>query len=348
MARSLPLFLCLLALLGSPARSRADVPARLASWLPGQHDDPLPAAPPQPDVDPSTWTRFETDALSGIPTRRDPAPEPPSTPTLPDAVPAQTYYAEPHPGHRSLGDWYAHGRDDLHIGLEKIRLDYIHQYTGKNLRCLGLTLALVAPLANTDADENFQNWYRQNVRSAATDRWGKVGNRFGEHWLTVPVFVAAAAAGFLLEDCHTAQVAGDWGKRSIRALIVGSPTVGILQVGLGAGRPGEYEHSSRWRPFHDKNGVAGHGFVGAVPFLTAARMTDNRPLKALFFAGSFWTCWARVNGDSHYLSQAILGWTIAYLAVDSVNTTEDEYRRWQLVPLDLPQGGTGIGVMIRY
>jgi hypothetical protein len=249
---------------------------------------------------------------------------------------------------RTPGEWLSDFKDEFFVGMDKVRHDFINNYTGRNLRALGLTLILVAPIANTEADDNFQRWYQRHVRSQGTDRWARVGNKLGEHWVTVPCFLAAAGAGKLCEHWEAGRWVGSWGTRSIRALMVGSPAVGVLQHGLGAGRPFEYEDSSRWRPFHDKNGVAGHGFVGAVPFLTAASMTENRPLKALFFVGSFWTCWARINTDSHFLSQSILGWSIAFIAVQSVSQTEAEYRRWQVVPLEMPEGGTGLGVLIRY
>jgi hypothetical protein len=88
--------------------------------------------------------------------------------------------------------------------------------------------------------------------------------------------------------------------------------------------------------------------VGAVPFLTAASMTENRPLKAALFAGSFYTTWARLDDDAHYFSQCVLGWTIAYLATRSVSMTEWEMQRVQFTPIAMPQGGAGLGVLIRY
>lgn len=309
---------CSLTLAITPGPSLGGEPSPLGSWIVNREDSARTSKA-------GTRINWEIDPSCEI----DPRPLFPKEP----------------PG---LSEFLATKCEDVRLGLAKIQRDFVHQYTGKSLRCLGLTLAITAPLANSEADENFRHWYQRNVRSRQTNEWAKAGNRLGEHWLTVPVFVGAAAVGALFDDFGPTHCVGDWGKRSIRALIVGSPTVGVLQYGLGAGRPGEYENSSRWRPFHDNNAVAGHGFVGAVPFLTAASMTENRPLKWLFFAGSFWTCWARVNGESHFLSQSIIGWSVAYLAVSSVSETESEHRRWQLVPLEMPQGGTGVGVMLRF
>jgi len=67
--------------------------------------------------------------------------------------------------------------------------------------------------------------------------------------------------------------------------------------------------------------VSGHAFVGAVPFLTLAKMAENqKPLQVLAYALSVLTAWSRVNDNAHYTSQAILGWYMAYESVDAVFT----------------------------
>jgi hypothetical protein len=118
--------------------------------------------------------------------------------------------------------------------------------------------------------------------------------------------------------------------------------VGILQVGLGSDRP--FADDSRWHPFRHNHGVSGHAFVGAVPFLTAASMTDSYVLKALLVAGSFGPAWSRIHTDDHYFSQVFLGWAIAYLSVQSVNQTESRFR---IVPCEMPRG-VGMGVQIQF
>lgn len=329
----------------SPASAQA-TNSPLGPWLQSDQSLSTLSVNIQGLPDPGDWQPFEQNTLSGLPVARQVCAREEISETV---SPSDDLFQPTYPSERrSPGAWLQDWGDDFRAGLDKIVWDYQNFYSRPNLRKLALALAIAAPLANTDADDRFQRWYQRHVRSPRTDRWAKVGNMLGEHNLTVPVMVAAAAAGKLLEDHEAAQWAGDWGKRSIRALMVGSPTILVFQFGLGAGRPDEYDGSSHWRPFHDKNGVAGHGFVGAIPFLTAAGMTENRPLRALLFAGSFGTCCARINTDSHFLSQSILGWSIAYLAVQSVTQTESDYRRWQLVPLEMPQGGTGVGLMIRY
>jgi hypothetical protein len=152
--------------------------------------------------------------------------------------------------------------------------------------------------------------------------------------------------GNLFPDHPWLEPMGQFGSRGLRALAVGAPMVGILQVGLGSDRP--FTEDSRWHPFRSSHGASGHAFVGAVPFLTAASMIENRPLRALLFAGSLGTAWSRIHTDDHYFSQVLLGWTIAYLSVQAVNQTECQFSgRLQIVPVQFPTC-TGIGVLFQY
>jgi hypothetical protein len=114
---------------------------------------------------------------------------------------------------------------------------------------------------------------------------------------------------------------------------------------LGSGRPDR--HDSHWHPFRDVHGISGHTFTGAIPFLTAAAMTDNPWLRGALFLGSFATGWSRIHDDRHYLSQAALGWWVAYLAVRSVDQTQDEQRSLLVAPTVFPDGA-GVAVQVRY
>jgi hypothetical protein len=246
--------------------------------------------------------------------------------------------------------WWEKCQAEFDEHLQSICLDFKHMYTGKNLCCLAASIAVAAPLANTSADQDIRDWYQREVVSNR-DYWHRKRpvNEFfdiaGDWQVMLPVYLGSWALGTVYEDNRLCYTAGQWSQRTLRALLVGSVASGTLQFGLGAGRPGEGSH---WRPFHDTNSVAGHGFVGAVPFLTAASMTQCKPLRWTLFAASFGTTWTRLDRDAHYFSQCLLGWSIAYLATQSVNMTELELRRFDLVPIDLPQGGAGAGVVIRY
>jgi len=81
-----------------------------------------------------------------------------------------------------------------------------------------------------------------------------------------------------------------------------------------------------------------------VPFWTAAQMTDCVPLEAGFYAMGSLAGIARLQTDSHYLSQVVLGWWIAGLSVAAVDCTEYQKRSWQVMPM-ITDGGAGMAVM---
>jgi hypothetical protein len=247
------------------------------------------------------------------------------------------YPDEPGIWHRSVD----HAGDQLHRLVE----DYRNFYLTDNLWHVGIAIGVAAPFANTHADIGIRDWYQQRVRngqSRGLDETARVFKWFGDWRYTVPIYLAFSLSGNFCPYSPAIGTVAEFGDRSLRALAVGAPTVGLLQVGLGADRP--LADDSRWHPFRSNKSVSGHAFVGAVPFLTAASMTDSYALKALLIAGSLGPAWSRIHDDDHYLSQALLGWAIAYLSVRSVNQTESWYR---IVPCEFPRG-VGIGVQIQY
>lgn len=244
-----------------------------------------------------------------------------------------------------LGLW-----DRLDLGAHRlcgdIVQDYKNFYLSDNLLYVGIAVAIAAPIANTEADQSIRDWYQRGAgNSQAANDAADFFKVFGHWQYVVPIYLGLALGEYAFPDSPAAHVLGQFGMRSLRAMAVGAPTVGVLQVGLGAGRP--YTLDSHWHPFNHANSVAGHGFVGAIPFLTAASMADHPLLKVMFFAGSFGTCWSRIQHDDHYFSQALLGWAIAYLSVESVNLTEMQSRNMRIVPCELPQG-LGLGVQFNY
>jgi PAP2 superfamily len=241
-------------------------------------------------------------------------------------------------------------RMHVHCGDQIHRLvnDYKNFYLSENLVDVGIAVAVAAPIANTHADQGIRDWYQRgagNGQSRGADETAKVFKQFGEYKYAIPAYVAFSFSGNLFSDSPVMAAVGEFGDRSLRALAVGAPAVGILQIGLGSDRP--FTQDSHWHPFRSSHGASGHAFVGAVPFLTAAAMTENRALQALFFAGSFGTAWSRIHTDDHYFSQVLLGWSIAYLSVQSVNQTEFQYSRFHIVPVDIPKG-VGMGVQVQY
>jgi len=234
--------------------------------------------------------------------------------------------------------------DETVDNFYRLLRDFHNLYTGENLCYLGLAVGVAAPFAHTYADLRINDWYQHNVRSYRSEQWARAGYVLGQHEYTIPVYLVVMAAGAYWQDTEAGDLAYTWSNRTIRALAVGGPAVGVLQYGLGASRPNERD--TRWHPFRDNNSVCGHGFVGAIPFLAAASVVDNPALKTVFFAGSFWTSWARLNTEDHSVSQIILGWSIAFLSVRSVVQTDRE--RWfEIVPIE-EQRGVGMGVQFRF
>ena len=223
--------------------------------------------------------------------------------------------------------------------------DFEHTYSTRGLCCLGLSVAIAAPLANTSRDRRFQNWYQRQARSSTADEFADITYFFGQHWCVLPVLLTATIGGKCAPDSEMGQNAYTWGDRTIRAMIVGAPAIGLLQWGLGGDRP--REGNSHWRPFRTNKSVSGHAFIGALPFMAGATMTENRPLQALLMAGSCVTAWSRVHKDGHFVSQSIIGWSIAAIAMHSVWQTDFANGRVLIVPTEIADT-TGVGVLIRY
>jgi hypothetical protein len=241
---------------------------------------------------------------------------------------------------------------DFHLIWE----DYGHYWTYGGIGRIALGIAAAAPIANTGADLSIRNWYQNHVRRGWEDRYALDVKYLGEYAYELPAYFGIALGGWALEGLDSSinedgswvgevgGTASQWGQRCIRAMAVGTPMVGVLQVGLGSTRPGL--GSSYWNPFNASHGVSGHAYVGSVPFLTAAAMTDNPVLKVPLFLGSFLTSWSRIHTDAHYFSQVALGWWMGYLAVRSVNETQEEERTIEFLPGSTE--GPGVSMLLRY
>ena len=225
-----------------------------------------------------------------------------------------------------------------------IRSDHRNFYSQKSLTVAAEVFAAGALLANTDADEEIRGWYQDDVRSGTTDDIAVKAKLFGEGHLILPALGIALAAGELMDHQPCVSGVGDWADQSLRAFVVGTPPMLATQMLTGASRPTESSAESDWVPLHDNNGVSGHSFMGAVPFITAAKMAEDPWAKAGWYAASAMPAWSRVNDDAHYTSQAILGWSVAYLACSAVSDTEQELKdyRFTTVPVS---NGVGVGVV---
>lgn len=220
------------------------------------------------------------------------------------------------------------------LGREVVT-DYKYYYSWPNAFCFLGGLSVDAVLANTQLDQNFQNWYQDDVRSSTTDQWAKFWKTFGEGSYMIPAAVGLGVVGSLLDDNPIMATTGEYGWRVTRAYAVGGPPVLLMQWAIGAGRPSE-GRGSQWDPFQDTHGVSGHAFIGAVPFITAAQMSDPILVKGFFYACSVMPAWSRVNDNQHYLSQVVLGWWMAYMAAASVEQTEFQKHRFHAMPVASP------------
>ena len=241
---------------------------------------------------------------------------------------------------------FASGRLSLAQCGRDICCDYQNFYSCRGLTLLGLGLGTAAVLANTSLDQQFQTWYQNDVRTESTDDFAKVARSFGSGEYVLPAFAAAALLGAVADESPLAAAVGQWGQRCLRTVLVGGPPVLALQYGLGASRPYESPHQSRWQPFEDNNAVSGHAFIGAIAFLNAAAMSDCLGFKVAMYGLSVLPAWSRLNDNRHYLSQVLLGYGIACLATWAVDTTEQTKNQVVLVPL-AAGNAFGVGAMWR-
>ncbi|TYT73378.1 phosphatase PAP2 family protein [Desulfobotulus mexicanus] len=196
--------------------------------------------------------------------------------------------------------------------------DQRNYYSKDRLLRLGFAFSGGAILANTFFDEEIQSHYQDRMRSKKTDDFSKHARFFGERDYIIPISLALASLSLVEED----SLIGEFGSKTARSYFVGGIPVFAMQRITGAGRPEEHDHGSEWRPLDDSNGVSGHAFIGAVPFIVAARMNDNIFIRYALYAASLATPFSRVNDNAHFASQAVLGWYMAYEAVGAVHGRE--------------------------
>jgi hypothetical protein len=241
---------------------------------------------------------------------------------------------------------------DVHLIFE----DYGNYFTWNGIGQIALGVAAAAPIANTSADLSIRNWYQRHARDPWEESYALSIKNAGEYTYALPAYFAIAIGGKAMQSLDSlvsddgsflgeaGGVTYDWGQRCIRAMAVGTPMVGLLQVGLGSTRPGL--GSSYWNPLGAAHGVSGHAYVGSIPFLTAASMTDSPFLQVPLVLASCLTGWSRIQTDDHYFSQVALGWWMGYLAVRSVNRTQKEERTIEFLPGS--SEGPGVSMLLRY
>ncbi|MEW6161789.1 MAG: phosphatase PAP2 family protein [Nitrospirota bacterium] len=216
-----------------------------------------------------------------------------------------------------------------------IKRDYRNFYLDKdNLAKLGVGIAGAGIFANTSMDGDIQEFYQDNIRGETTDSMSKILKLPGNVFVTIPLLFSARI--FLKE-----MPAGKWAQKSLRAIIVGAPAGLFIQRAIGASRPSEDD--SKWRPLKDADGLSGHVFIGAVPFITAAKMNDNPYIKGILYGLSVLPGLSRINDNKHYFSQAALGWYLAFLSCSAIEKTESKNRTKFLIT---PLSGNGVAVFV--
>lgn len=215
-----------------------------------------------------------------------------------------------------------------------IKNDYKNFYLNKsNLIKLGIGISGAGIFANTSMDGDIQQFYQDNIRGETTDGMSKVLKVPGNMFITIPILFGTR---IFLEKAQ----AGEWAQGSLRAIVVGVPAGLVTQRVTGASRPAEDD--SKWKPFKDDNGLSGYSFIGAVPFITAAKMNKNSYIKGLLYGLSILPGLSRINDNKHYFSQVALGWYLAFLSCDAVAKTDSKNKTIFITPFL----GKGMGIFI--
>jgi hypothetical protein len=223
----------------------------------------------------------------------------------------------------------------------KVLEDYRNFYSCESLTCITAAFGAGALMANTGFDTTMQNAWQEGVRPTDVGTFFSDCKVIGEGKYALPIFGAAALTGVVLEGQPAGDIVGEWGSRSLRIFVVGAPPLYVLQMATGASRPGESPAGSDWHFWNDNNGVSGHAFVGAVPFLAAAEMVENPLAKGSLYVCSTFVGFSRMTDNAHYPSQIFLGWYLAWASSMAVNRTETHFAGMEVRVVPLPMADLG-------
>jgi hypothetical protein len=210
---------------------------------------------------------------------------------------------------------------------EKIGGDYKNFYTRSHGLYYFSSIFLAGLFANTKADESISSFYQGKIRSQETDVISSYVKPFGNRSTMVGflgVFFVMKAFDKLTKNIFPSIFV----ERVSRMLFVGVPLLLLTQTALGGTRPSALEPHSHWEPFQNSYAVSasGHSFFGALPFLALATMTESVFLRIVLIAASTMTAFSRLNDNQHYFSQIFLGWSLAFLSFDAVDTKKFSLR----------------------
>ncbi len=214
--------------------------------------------------------------------------------------------------------------------------DQSNFYSKESLLQLGMIFGAGAVIANSNADDQLQKHFQSSVRGASSDDWFQFlhsSKELGNGYYTLPIFGTAWLASEFIDGPPAFDQLGQWGERSVRGFLVGATPLMLMQHVTGGSRPYETLEGSEWHPFRDNNGVSGHAFMSSLPFITAAKLTENSLQKAFWYSASAIGPLSRMNDNAHYPSQIAMGWAIAFVSATAVQQTETGRRGWTLKPL---------------
>jgi hypothetical protein len=224
----------------------------------------------------------------------------------------------------------------------KVLEDYRNFYSCESLVCLTAAFGAGALMANTGFDETMQTAWQRSVEPTDLGTFFTGCKDIGEGRYALAIFGAASLTGLALEGRPTGDVLGEWGSRSLRIFVVGAPPLYVLQLATGGSRPSDDSPvGSGWKFFQDDNGVSGHAFVGAIPFLAAAEMCENPFAKGGLYVCSTFVAFSRMTTDSHYPSQVFLGWYLAWASSMAVSRTETHFAGMEVRVVPLPMADLG-------
>ncbi|NDC52861.1 MAG: phosphatase PAP2 family protein [Planctomycetia bacterium] len=224
----------------------------------------------------------------------------------------------------------------------KVLEDYRNFYSCESLVCLTAAFGAGALMANTGFDTTMQSAWQQSVVPTDLGTFFTNCKPIGEGKYALPIFGAAAVTGLVFEGRPAGDVVGEWGSRTLRMFVVGAPPVYVLQLATGASRPSDDSSAgSQWKPFTDDNGVSGHAFVGAIPFIAAADMVENPVAKGALYVCSTFVGFSRMTTNSHFPSQVFLGWYLALASSRAVSATETHFAGMEVRVVPLPIADLG-------
>ena len=218
--------------------------------------------------------------------------------------------------------------------------DYRNFYSCESLVCISAAFGAGALMANTGFDDTMQAAWQQGVEPTSVGTFFSGCKDIGEGRYVLPIFGVAAATGLVFEGNPFGDAVGEWGSRSLRMFVVGAPPLYVMQWVTGASRPSDGP-GSEWHFFNDNNGVSGHAFVGAIPFLAAADMVESPLLKGTLYVCSTFVGFSRMTDNAHYPSQVFLGWYLAWASSRAVSMTETHFAGMEVRVVPLPTADMG-------